>query len=151
MEELSQIFLTASLTIVGGVIIYVLGEVIRIVFINPLQEFNGVIARIDNKLKFYSNVITSPFNREDLRDRDVLDRVRYISKTIRSLSCELEVSFRQLNFCFKSKNRELAISRAASLLIGLSNSLVGPNVNPLDNSKNIDEVRKLLSIPSLST
>lgn len=127
-------------TVMSGVLVFVLSEIIQKFFLEPLQKYKKVTGKIDNQLKFYANVITNPGN--------ILPREIYLecSNTLRKLSCELEVTYKQIPF--KKLTTRRKISDAASRLIRLSNNLSRPG-EALHNSGDIDEIRKDLDIPKL--
>ncbi len=147
MEDLLQIFLTATLTIIGGVLIYVLGEIIKIIFIDPWQKFNKVIAKIDNELKYYAYIIANPGikNHEGELDPNYLK----CSKRIRKFSCDLETSYKQLPEILKSKYPVSKIVDSAQLLIGISNGIFHRETAIL-NSDSMKKIRENLNIISIT-
>lgn len=127
-------------TVMSGVLVFILSQIIQKFFLEPLQKYKEVIGKIDNQLKFYTNVITNPGN--------ILSREIYLecSHTLRSLSCELEASYKQIPL--KKLDTRRKVSDAASRLIRLSNNL-NQTGEALHNSGDIDEIRKDLNIPEL--
>jgi len=129
-------------TVISGVLVFVLSQYILKFIIEPLQEYKKIIAKIDNKLKFYANIISNP----GILPRDVI--LEY-SDEIRSLSCELEQIYKQIPFAFLRrliKSQQL-ISDSASRLIRLSNSLYQGDA--LRNDEDIRKIRENLNIPEL--
>lgn len=59
MTEFEQIFITSGLTIIGGIIIFVIGQLINEFLIKPFLEYKKTIGIIDEELVFYSNVYTN--------------------------------------------------------------------------------------------
>jgi hypothetical protein len=59
-----NIFLTSALTIVGGVSVYVAGQIITRFFIDPYHEYRKVVGEIGHTLVYYANVSASS-RRED--------------------------------------------------------------------------------------
>jgi len=127
-------------TVMSGVLVFVLSEVIQKFFLEPLQRYKEVIGEIDNQLKFYANVITNPGN--------ILPSEIYLecSNTLRKLSCELEAIYKQIPF--KKLETRRKVSDAAGRLIRLSNNLSRQG-EALHNSGDMDEIRKNLNIPEL--
>jgi len=127
-------------TVMSGVFVFILSEIIQKFFLEPLQKYKEIIGKIDNQLKFYANVITNPGN--------ILPREIYLecSNTLRKLSCELEAIYKQIPFKRLSDRRK--VSDSASRLIRLSNNL-SRSGEALHNSGDIDEIRKNLNIPEL--
>lgn len=130
---------TVFQTVMSGVFIFILSEVIQKFFLEPLQKYKKVIAKIDNHLKFYMNVIADGCN--------VLAKEKYLecSNTLRKLSCELETTYKQIPL--KRLNTRKNVSDAASRLIGLSNNLGQLDSKP--NRQDVDEIRKELNILKL--
>ena len=129
-------------TVISGVLVFVLSQYILKFIIEPLQEYKKIIAKIDNKLKFYANIISNP----GILPRDV---ILECSDEIRSLSCELEQIYKQIPFAFLRrliKSQQL-ISDSASRLIRLSNSLYQGDA--LRNDEDIRKIRENLNIPEL--
>ena len=131
---------TVFQTVISGVLVFVVGETIQNFVLRLIQEYKGVIGRIDNELKFYANVIANPgtLSQEVLTD---------CSHALRKLSCDLEATRKQLFFRTNVGDRK--ISDAARRLIRLSNSL-GQGNNAIRNADDSDEVRKLLNILELT-
>jgi len=145
MTELEQIFLTSGLTIFGSVIVFIISQTIFHFIILPIQKHKRVISEIDTQLRFYANIITNP---HDIFPPDGLERSHYLEchKTLRRLSCELESSYR--NLFFKDEEKKGKVIEAVGSLTRLSNSLT--HGKAMENNKELDKIRKLLNIPSLS-
>lgn len=56
MSEISKILLTSLLTVFGGVIIFVVGQIFVKFILEPLNEQSKLIGEIANSLNFYANV-----------------------------------------------------------------------------------------------
>ncbi len=135
------------LTIISGVCVFILSQYILEFVLKPYKEYRNVIVKIDNKLKFYSNVIVNPPFSEQLPQDYIVAK-----DEMRGLSCDLESSYKNLFFIFKNKEKEKIISDVAKDLIWLSNA-IGRNDReldlPLEAATKIDEIRKKLRIDSL--
>jgi hypothetical protein len=57
--EITKIVLTASVTILGGVFIYVLGQIATRFFIEPYHEYRKLVGEIADALVYYANVSSS--------------------------------------------------------------------------------------------
>src|SRR5688572_8306196 len=55
MSEELKIILTSSLTILGGIIVFVAGQVVTKFIIEPLYEQSKLIGEIANSLTYYAN------------------------------------------------------------------------------------------------
>jgi len=133
--ELFKIFLTSGLTITGGVLIFVLGQMILKFVIEPIHEFNKLKGEIAYSLVFYANVYMNvPLSYTDLsEDRQDRDKAQQVFRGLASQLCPrariipwLKI-WESLKFVPKYKN----IIEATKDLIGLSNSIheVTTNVN----------------------
>jgi hypothetical protein len=132
--------------IIPGIIVLILGQCLLMFVIQPLKDFKKSIGKIDNKLKYYANVIVSGNN---LPDEMKLEA----AKSIRDLSCELEASYKIIPFKQFLEYRAIIqtkkeIADSARSLIFLSNNTAREG----QWNKNADEIakiRKNLNIPEL--
>lgn len=132
------------LTIISGVFVFILSQYILEFILKPLKEYRKVIAEIDNKLKFYANVIVNPPVSDQLSEDYLAAR-----NEIKKLSCDLESAYKNL-LLFRPKQK--SISEAARELIWLS-IVIGhkdAQINlPLKSAEKMDNIRELLKIPEL--
>jgi len=132
------------LTIISGVLVFILSQYIVEFILKPLIKYKQVIAKIDNKLKFYANIITNP----PLSSGSIDDYI-IAQKEIRDLSCDLESTYKSL-LIFKPNKKTIA--KVAKDLIWLSN-IIGQrdkNINlPIKAAEKIDDIRKSLNIEEL--
>ncbi len=137
----NQVFQTVFSTVVSGTILFILGETVQKFILEPIKEFKKLIGKIDNRLKYYANVL----NNSGFEPKVVSET----SEIIRNLSCDLESSYKQIPCpTFFSLPCRKQISIAASTLIGLSNS--GGKKDREDiNVKKIGLIRKNLNIKEI--
>ena len=135
-------------TIIAGVFVFITSQYILLFIIEPFREYKRVIARIDNKLKFYSNVIVNPpFS-------DALPEDYLIAKQeLRQLSCELESAYKMLPL-HRHRRDKTKISEAVRDLIWLSNATghkdnTGTVNVPLMANDKIKVIREKLKIQEL--
>lgn len=130
---------TVFQTVIAGVLVFVVSEFVQNFILKPTQEYKKTITKINNELKFYSDIILNPGQWTNKKE---LEEYKNCSRRLRLLSCDLEVSRRQLLFRFKQKDKNIA--DAASLLIGLSNGL-GKNIPGMKNgfSRNYEYLKKI--------
>lgn len=69
-------------TILVGVTVFVLGQIIQNFFLKPIQDLKRVIGEISHKVKFHSNIITNSGVNEEM--------INKASGDMRDLSCQLE-------------------------------------------------------------
>lgn len=136
-------------TVIAGVLVYALGQIIQNFVLMPIQNYRSVIGKIDNMLKFYSNITGNP-GCEYTPKNIVIE----CSKSIRQLSCDLESCFKQLPFQDLRKKQKLFVSGSAKILIGISNNLWRvddqSNKSPsLRNYENEQQLRINLGIEQL--
>ena len=60
MSELNKVLLTSGLTVVSGTLIYVLGNILVRLFLEPVVELRKVIGETGDALIYFANVYTSP-------------------------------------------------------------------------------------------
>lgn len=132
-------------TVISGVSVFILGQIIIGFVINPLLEYKKVIGKIDNKLKYYSNKISS------ILPKQIINKT---SNIIRELSCDLESSYKQISFnfifsiCILIIPKKKDVGEAAKKLIFIANA-AGDIESQKEIHKEIKEVRKLLRIVEL--
>ena len=121
MSQLMSIFLTSGLTIFGGVVVLILGEVVKGAFILPIQDLARLRGKINYALIFYANVISNPGlgSPEHLQEVQTVLRHRASQLLSKSNAIPWYGVWHRLGFLPKRGN----IERASMLLIGLSNSI----------------------------
>jgi len=135
-------------TVLSGVIVFVFSQYVLLFILQPIQKFKSTQGKIDNKLKFYSNVIVSG---------DVLEESIKLetSKEIRNLSCELESNYKQILLrtilsVVKLIPSKKKIAESAKILIFLSNNCARQGQSGT-NSDKIKEIRASLSISEFNS
>ena len=133
-------------TIVSGTIVFVLGQILQRFIFEPIQIYKKTIGRIDNKLKFYSNILTNTgFNNDFLAK---------LTDIIRRLSCEIEANYKQIPFNqilskLKVIQSKKELAKVARDVIFLSNA-GGRSDNKVEKcDEKINEIRKILKIEDL--
>lgn len=67
MSEIERIVWTAAFTILGGVLIYVIGQLLSKFLIDPAHELKKVIGEVRFNLAFYAPIIHTPIARTEER------------------------------------------------------------------------------------
>lgn len=137
MTELEKIFITSGLTIIGGVIIFVIGQIVNEYLIKPYFNYKKVVAEIDEELIFYSNI----YGNAGQFCIDHKDICVPASDRLRRLACAFSSVFKQLVICKKISIAEK--NKVMGNLIFLSNSLWKQN-NIEHNLKKSEEISKIL-------
>jgi hypothetical protein len=120
-------FKTVFFTVLSGVLVYIIGQIINKFYIEPIQRQKETIGKISDALIYYSNLYTSPkisatqeFDRPEKREKAHED--------FRNLACELVSRTHQIpHYIYLSylkivpKEKIIIISRGN--LIGLSNGM----------------------------
>lgn len=133
-------------TVLSGTLVFVFGQILQKFILEPFQEYKKTIGRIDNRLKFYSNILTNAgFNKEVIVE---------VTDAMRNLSCDLEANYKQIplnqlfvNLKLLEPKKDMVV--AAQGLIFLSNA-GGRRDGGIDKCDDrIREVRKKLKIEQL--
>lgn len=148
MTELEQIFLTSGLTIIGGVIIFVAGQLINELWIKPYIKYKKIIGEIDEELIFSSDIYTNPGHIKDNKLK--LKLYRIASRRLRRLASKFAACYRSLGLikCLIKMKKVVNEENKDIIegdLIFLSNSLFYENSldHNLDKS---EEIRTILKI-----
>lgn len=171
LSEKNDIFSTTFITIITGVVVFILGQLLLEFILKPLRGYRDLKSETRNKLKYYSNFITNPRdvnnfimkdsspytvlpvnkNEEDFNksnNQRLFEKYSNISDEIRKLSCDIEVKYYD-NFSVVRKifikESKQDIDNAVSSLIRISNSLFNESRGET-NSNDIDSVRKYLNL-----
>lgn len=126
MTQLFQIFLTASLTLIGGCLLYLFSQAITELVVKPYLSYRQVLADITFNLILYASLIMSA------RPEDKRDEHLYISKLLREMSARLRSSVTALPMPQLLRRLRLIppehnIQEAAGLLMRISNCLLDTN------------------------
>lgn len=139
----SQIFFT----VLSGAMVFTIGQILQKFLLEPIQEYKKTVGKIDNRLKFYDNILTNA-----VFDKKIIIE---ITNAMRNLSCNLEANYKQIPFNKLLINLKLLepkedIAKAARELIFLSNA-GGRNNNDIEIcDKKIKDIRKRLKIKPLN-
>jgi len=115
--------LNTFLTILTGVSVFVLGQIILKLFIDPIQEFKRVIAEISHILIERANIYANPGKAD-------IDKEQMVSIELRNISSKLNAQmylvplYKQIAKIFRLPAQE-NVMKASSELIGLSNGFAG--------------------------
>jgi len=134
MSEFMKIVLTSALTVFGGVVIFVIGQVATKFFVDPIHEQSKTISEIIDSLIFFANLYTNP----DKRNPPSVPKERdEASKTLRRHASQLSsksnaiVWYRLWEFLRVVPKRS-GVTEACKGLIGLSNNLFSGTLEDAD-------------------
>lgn len=146
--EIAKIFLTSGLTIIGGVSIFVTGQIIVRFIIDPIHELNKLKGSIAYSLIFYSDIYMNPppaftVLGDEIKKRDEVQKV--FREQASQLCPKASIIpwykiWELLRIIPKSQN----VISAASELIGLSNSIHRVDID--SNNMRRKKIAKLLNI-----
>jgi hypothetical protein len=145
LDDLTKIVLTSALTIFGGVMIYVAGQILTRFFIDPYHEYRKIVGEIADALVFYANVYTNPGVGTQERMDEASNTLRQKGSLlrVRSLAIPWYGAFVTLRLVPSWES----IMKASGALFGLSNNI--HRGDPEQNARRRDEVIKALGLPSL--
>jgi len=121
MSEVFKIILTSSLTIIGGVIVFLLSEIINKFIISPIHEQKKIIGEIADSLIYYANIYTSQVGAKQEQLIEASEALRQLATLLRSKT-QLIPSysvFVAMHVVLPIDN----INTASRELIGLSNAI----------------------------
>ena len=125
MSEVAKIALTALATIIVGVIVYVAGQLVSKLVLDPLQEQRKVIGDIHVALEFWTRELVSlmpyPAGRTEERDRAEKEFRVYASRLVATTSGIARWLYRVALWLGAPRPDDVRL--AARELIGLSNNL----------------------------
>jgi hypothetical protein len=70
MTELEKILLSSAVTIAGAVLVYVIGQLLSKIFIEPIHELRKVIGEVRFNLAFHAPTIHTPIGRDERRSEE---------------------------------------------------------------------------------
>lgn len=140
--------MTIVLTIIGGVVIFVVGQLVLKFVIEPIQDLNRLRGEIVYSLMFYSNVyMNAPPSYTDLReDNQTRDKVQNIFRQLASQLCPKASMIPWFGIWYRLKivPEFENIKLAKTELIGLSNSIHDVNVEL--NKIRREKIQELLNV-----
>jgi hypothetical protein len=125
MSELMKIVLTSALTVFGGIVVFVIGQVATKFFVEPIHEQSKAISEIIDSMIFFANLYSNPDSRNPPSTAKERDEA---SKTLRRHASQLSsktnsiVWYRLWEFLRVVPKRS-GVTEACKGLIGLSNNL----------------------------
>ena len=153
MSEIEKIVVTAAFTILGGVAVYVVGQLLSKCFIDPVQELRKAIGEVRFNLAFHAPEIHTPIG----RTKEKSDRAR---DALMKSSCDLLAKLHAISLYDRlaPMSRGVlpprkSIEEAAKQLRGLSTHVDETSdkaVEALDViEKRVERIEKLLGLKPL--
>lgn len=141
-SELTNAIVTALLTILGGITIFVIGQIVEKFFLSPLEAFRRTLGEIAFNMIYFANIYTNP----GPGDRDT--RIE-ASRKLRTLASQLVADSYAVNcfwffVLFRFIPSRKKVNEASDKLIGLSNSVFEGNILLIDEwRKDISSLLRL--------
>lgn len=147
-------YITASLTLIGGVLLFSATKVLSDFFLEPLKKRRELLGEIADALIYYANLYANPIplSRDEPKDSPhklASDRMRQLSTLLLSRTYMIPAYnfLEQLGLVIPGKE----VDQAASQLMLIANSfyLTGSQEGRspgIDNSEAADKTRRLLRI-----
>ena len=141
--KMNNAILTSVLTIIGGVCIFVLGQILLKFFIEPIHNLKAQIGRVTDMLIFYADIYFNPgLNTED--------QAKTASRDIRRTASDLmaktaTVSWYSIWYMFRILPKRSDVFYAHRELVGLSNGLF--QGDPDRNTKRVEKNKAYLKLP----
>ena len=149
--------ITACLTLIGGVILLVVSQIITRFLADPLVEFRRLRSEISYTLTFYANVVFNPVAETTtiaeaegaIASRKTVLKLQDARKQFRELASRLlPAASAVLFYDFMARNKFVPtlddVKTAAGQLIGLSNTNETTTID--ETKKRYDEIARLLNI-----
>lgn len=142
-----NILLTSTLTIIGGVVVFSLSQIVQKFLVEPVHEQAKVIGEIFFGLVYYADRYANPGTGRPEAMTETVDTFRrYASRlegTTHAVRC-----YRLFECLGLAPSRE-GVDKAVGDLIRISNSI--HTGNGRENGHDADSVKKLLSVPNRKT
>ncbi len=153
MTELEKIFVTSAVTILGGLFLYVIGQLLSKFFIDPAHELKKAIGEVRYNLAFHAPIIHTPASRKPERSQKAYE-------ALMKSSCDLLVQVNAIPFYSRLSCLTLgflpskqAIVGSARLLRGLTTYVHETDPETFDSINTINEtvayIEKKLGLKTL--
>lgn len=91
MSDTEQIFFTAIATLTGGIILFVLGELLRVTIIIPIQKLKEQIQSALDRVDYHCNILTNFFPEEPSPEQ--INNIREIKRDLRTTATKLNSKY----------------------------------------------------------
>lgn len=142
MGDATKIFLTSGLTLIGGVLIYVFGQIVIRFFVDPYQHYRQVVGEIADALSYYAN-ISGGSHRQ--RQDEASNVFRQKARLLRVKA--YEIPYYNQFAKWKWVPPWSSIMEASSALISLSNDIYRHDHEAIKQRR--DVIIKTLKLPPL--
>ena len=91
MSDVEKILFTACATLIGGVVLLVMTELLKVFVIAPAQKTREQIQIVLSRVDFYSNKLTNFFSAEPTEQE--IDVIKSITKDLREAATDLKSNY----------------------------------------------------------
>lgn len=131
-------------TVISGVAVFVLGQILLKLIIEPIQDLKKEIATILNNLIYYANIISNPNANSSEMYKETSQKLRQHASNLASKVSI--IPFYKLWVMLRILPPKENIFQAKLYLIGISNSLYPSKYNDgMKNSEKSEKIQKLLT------
>ena len=131
MTKIAQIILTSSLTILGGALVLVAGQIAIKFFVEPVHELRKFLGEIQDALIFYANLPPYEESNEQTRKTILEAKDLFRQQASRLIAKRKIIPWYRCLAKLKIVAPEKNIEEIHRGLIGLSNSMMGHNYDDL--------------------
>jgi len=142
MSELFRIVLTSAFTILGGIFVLVVGQIVIKFFIEPIHEQSNIVGEIAESLVYYARQYSNPGSGKP-------EEMYEAAKVFRQLASRLIARTHAIRWYKFWQSRRIVpqwddVIEASRNLTGLSNSI--REGDPRQNQRWAEQIRKGLHI-----
>lgn len=150
---MTQALLTAFITLIGAIVLFVISEFIRGIYIKPILNLRSTIGKVIDKVIYDVADLTSGAEIPESRENEIRNELRVLSTQLRSAEYMLPGYSLWAKLSLVPSPSDLDIS--AKCLIGLSNSFkISQEIRPYatyvpkfeNNMKTIIRLQKALKL-----
>lgn len=122
-----EIIITVVSGVLVGVIVFIVGQILTSIWLNPLQQFKELKKDVVYKLRYYANLYTNVIDLAKYNKNDkIVEEFKSGSDELRKLSCSLKGFAETLSWFRIGIPSKKKINDAAELIMALSNSFFAP-------------------------
>ncbi len=147
MDWFINYVLPMILTVVSGVLVFLIGEMLNVVWLQPLNAYKVIKKEVAKSLSYYANIYTNVIAPTEKNESWKQEHINAADQ-LRELSCELEGFIQTLSWIKIGIPKKQKLKEATESLMYLSNCMFDPykyqqNVH---NKNTAIKIRKLLKI-----
>lgn len=142
MSELTKIFLTSALTVLGGIFLLVVGQLVSRIVIDPLIEFKKALGKVRYLLIYHAREIHTPVDGDRERCEKASDAIRQLSSEVSALMEAIPFQDAISKFTSGYIPSKAFTESASSALIGISNTVLSKNRET--NTRREAEIKRAL-------